>query len=211
MARMVSTASNPRADAVRRALVDATTALLFERGTDVTLDEIAERAKVGRRTIFRYFPSKDDIVARAIAEFFAAVVAAIPARDGRDVTAWLRDVATTMHEQNLRMAPAYLELVPRRREITGVTTFLDRPGRPRRQQLMHELAHEAWSASGGPATVPATIVNAFTLHLSVYGTEALRFHCRLDVNQMAELTVQALTALIRANVAERPPTRSKRR
>lgn len=47
----------------RRALADAAMALFFEHGyADVTMADIAGAAGVSRRTAFRYFPSKDDLV-----------------------------------------------------------------------------------------------------------------------------------------------------
>ena len=47
---------------VREALVKAADALFVEQGFEgTTVDQIAERAGVSRRTFFRYFPSKDAI------------------------------------------------------------------------------------------------------------------------------------------------------
>jgi AcrR family transcriptional regulator len=48
---------------VRRELVGAAARLFDERGyDDTTVDDIAAAAGVGRRTFFRYFPSKEDAV-----------------------------------------------------------------------------------------------------------------------------------------------------
>ncbi len=48
---------------MREALVSAALDLFLAKGyEETTVDEIAERAGVGRRTFFRYFPSKDDVV-----------------------------------------------------------------------------------------------------------------------------------------------------
>jgi AcrR family transcriptional regulator len=62
-----------RADAERnrRRLLDAAEALFSERGLDVGVAEIAERAGVGRGTLFRNFPSKEDLIAAIVVERMA--------------------------------------------------------------------------------------------------------------------------------------------
>jgi AcrR family transcriptional regulator len=59
-----------RADAERnrRRLLDAAEAVFCERGLDVGVGEIAERAGVGRGTLFRNFPSKEDLIAAIVVE-----------------------------------------------------------------------------------------------------------------------------------------------
>ena len=64
------------------AVLDATSALLAERGTrGWTVEDVAERAGVGRATVYRRFASRDDLMAGAVARdarrFFAAVAAAV--------------------------------------------------------------------------------------------------------------------------------------
>jgi AcrR family transcriptional regulator len=59
-----------RADAERnrRRLLDAAQALFRERGLDVGVAEIAQRAGVGRGTLFRNFPTKQDLIAAIVIE-----------------------------------------------------------------------------------------------------------------------------------------------
>src|SRR6516165_9795937 len=59
-----------RADAEhnRRRLLDAAQALFRERGLEVGVAEIAQRAGVGRGTLFRNFPSKEDLIAAIVVE-----------------------------------------------------------------------------------------------------------------------------------------------
>src|SRR5215510_11814635 len=50
-----------------QAIIEAASALLGERGIDgATTAEIAKRAGVTERTLFRYFPSKNDLVRRVL-------------------------------------------------------------------------------------------------------------------------------------------------
>jgi AcrR family transcriptional regulator len=65
-----------RADAERnrRRLLDAAEALFSERGLEVGVAEIAERAGVGRGTLFRNFPSKEDLIAAIVVERMAEAV-----------------------------------------------------------------------------------------------------------------------------------------
>jgi len=59
-----------RADAERnrRRLLDAAQELFTERGLEVGVGEIAQRAGVGRGTLFRNFPSKEHLIAAIVAE-----------------------------------------------------------------------------------------------------------------------------------------------
>jgi AcrR family transcriptional regulator len=50
----------------RRRLLDAAQALFRERGLDVGVAEIASRAGVGRGTLFRNFPTKQDLIAAIV-------------------------------------------------------------------------------------------------------------------------------------------------
>ncbi len=65
-------------DTTAAALLDAASALLAERGLrHWSVDDVAERAQVGRATVYRRFASRDDLVRAAITRdarrFFAAV------------------------------------------------------------------------------------------------------------------------------------------
>ncbi len=65
---MTETERHMRSDAQRnrRALLDAAAEVLCERGLDVPVTEIAQRAGVGRATLFRNFPSKQDLIAAIV-------------------------------------------------------------------------------------------------------------------------------------------------
>jgi AcrR family transcriptional regulator len=52
----------------RHRLVDAAEELFRTRGLDVGVGEIAERAGVGRGTLFRNFPTKEDLIAAIVVE-----------------------------------------------------------------------------------------------------------------------------------------------
>ena len=72
--------------AVRAELADVALGLFAERGFgETTVDDIAAAAGVSRRSFFRYFPSKEDVVfadADAVADQVAAAIAARPADEG---------------------------------------------------------------------------------------------------------------------------------
>ncbi|MGC5015184.1 TetR/AcrR family transcriptional regulator [Streptosporangium sp. DT93] len=60
-----STAARPRrADAARsvRSLLAAARALFDEHGPDIPLDEVARRAGVGNATLYRHFPTRQDLI-----------------------------------------------------------------------------------------------------------------------------------------------------
>jgi AcrR family transcriptional regulator len=67
----VSTETRPlRADAERnrKRLLDAAVEVFAERGLEASTAEIARRAGVGQGTVFRRFPTKDDLVAAIVVD-----------------------------------------------------------------------------------------------------------------------------------------------
>ena len=79
----------------RQAIVDAAAALIAETGgLRFTIDDLARRADVSRRTVFNHFASVDDIVAEVFGDVIGTLVAsyeresaASPATPGTDVDA----------------------------------------------------------------------------------------------------------------------------
>jgi AcrR family transcriptional regulator len=70
----------------RRLIVEAARAVFAERGLDVPLEAIAQRAGVGIATLYRRFPTREDLIAATfehkMAEYAAAGAAALQAADG---------------------------------------------------------------------------------------------------------------------------------
>lgn len=92
-----------RADAERnrRRLIEAATEMFSDRGLDVGVAEIAQRAGVGRGTLFRNFPSKEALVAAVVVdriqESVARAKAALDSPDAADALFELID--TTLERQ----------------------------------------------------------------------------------------------------------------
>ncbi|MEG3148471.1 TetR/AcrR family transcriptional regulator [Sphingomonas sp. ZT3P38] len=85
----------------RQAISDVATRLFFERGFDqVTIDEIAEAADVGRMTVFNHFPRKEDMFFDREQEIRDVAFAAIKGRGaGTSPVQALRSLAHRLVEQ----------------------------------------------------------------------------------------------------------------
>ncbi|MGB6723788.1 MAG: helix-turn-helix domain-containing protein [Terracidiphilus sp.] len=58
------TARKPRSDAQRNRerILDVAKQVFTRRGADASMDEIAKRAKIGPGTLYRHFPTRDDLL-----------------------------------------------------------------------------------------------------------------------------------------------------
>lgn len=97
----------PRRAAASKAIVDAALELLAERGFQAaTVEAIADRAGVGRNTIYRRWPSKEELIVDALQE----LVADLDDQEGDDVYSllldWIRDFARVFGD------PLYGRILP---------------------------------------------------------------------------------------------------
>lgn len=104
----------------RRAIVDAAAALMDETGgTQFTVDALAERADVSRRTVFNHFASFEDVVTAVftdvlggVVESFVATTTSAELRGGAGTgdssTAMVDEVAAALRSTDLVGPMAYL-------------------------------------------------------------------------------------------------------
>ena len=60
-----STARKPRADAERNRerILEVAKQVFMRRGAEASMDEVAKRSKIGPGTLYRHFPTRDDLLA----------------------------------------------------------------------------------------------------------------------------------------------------
>lgn len=108
-----------RADAQRNhdELVAAADAAFTEIGADASLELIAERAGVGIGTLYRHFPTRDDLLAKVLDDSTAVIVrrgraALETGSPGCQLMAWLRELVayvTTYRGLTAAIASSYFE------------------------------------------------------------------------------------------------------
>lgn len=95
----------------RQAIADAASELFRTRGFDsVTVEEVAQAAQVSKKTVFNYFPTKEDLVFNHVDDREAALLAAVDA---------CRDGETTVIESFRLLCLSQTRLIDRLQRRTG--------------------------------------------------------------------------------------------
>jgi len=123
----------PRDERVDQAIVETTLALLAEVGpTALSVEEVASRAGVSKATIYRRFPTKDDLVVAALASLNESLLSGAVEGPVRDVlvtlvTAWWEQNADSRSGQLFPRVLAHAKSNPRM-----FCSFYDQVIEPRR-------------------------------------------------------------------------------
>lgn len=198
-----------RKELVRSRIVRAALTGLSDVGLDVRVEDIAELAGVGRRTIFRYFATREEMLIEALESAIRNYLDHIPARNEKPVGSWLDEVARAATEVNATYGLGYWQLVLKT-DVDGPFGEALAARRERRQAWSREIADEAWTAAGGPGSPPAWLVSAFIVGLGPFTTAGFQIDAQVDVVEGARLAGLLLRSLLTTALAESKDQPSKR-
>lgn len=183
--------------ATRETIIEATQELLVqEHGWTVPMDRVAERAGISRRTLYRYFPTRDDLLEAASAAWAQPVENQLPA--GPD----LADLEDFLAEQWVDLAANLPAVHAQRSSSTGRELRQRWAPRARamgRAGLADALEIAPDDVDDGLIDIVVTLVSSSTF---------LEFHERLghDAESAAHLTAWAVEALIQRAARDGGPS-----
>ena len=189
----------------REALARAGLELFVERGYDATtLADIAEVAGVSTRTIFAYFPSKEDILFASFETMREALATALAERpDGQDALAALREfILSSAHQKT--------ELDCMLEEVIAGDETLSRHKRARIAQLQGVLAEAiARDLGGGPDDLRANVAAAsLTAAFEVLAQQEGTLSSSTTNDEIAA-AIDPVLAFVRAGLAALPAPESR--
>ena len=171
--------------------------LLAAEGVDVTMEQLAAAAEIGRRTLFRYFPSKEALVAAAVRrsydQLLAEVFEAPPEGLGPEDT--IRTVLQRTHEVAERMGRAHWQVAadPESHGELGEAVAARQQARAAYVRRFTELL---WERAGQEGAPPRWLVDAFGLVESLFAFQALQRDLGRSSEQIVETTTTMMIAAL---------------
>jgi AcrR family transcriptional regulator len=186
----------------RQRIYQATWAALAETGLSVTVEDVAARAGLSMRTVFRHFGTRDRLVAEALRAQLRSY------KDGlsepgvnESLVNWLRHTIEFVHQYQLELGRAYWEMTAPGRPLEGEIAAIAAKRQKGRSTQAKWSAATAWKQAGGQGRPPAWLVDTFAIHLSGFTTQTLVDDLARSPSQVAKTSAIALDAATRAAVA----------
>lgn len=191
---------DPRAG-VRDRIVRGARAELAARGLAVRVEDVAAAAGVSRRTVFRYFETRESLLAAALQDSMRSYGDHVPRPEpDAEVEGWLRVALVAVHRMNAQHGRVYFELASGV-EMHGQLGDIARARRAARAELVHRFTHTAWRLAGGTADPPRWLHDAVAVSLSAFATEALGPDFGRTPQEVGESLARALAHAVRGAVA----------
>lgn len=191
------TLADEQRELARQRILGAARRVVATRGLDTRVEDVAEAAAVSRRTVFRYFPTRDELLAAALRDSLHRYREHVPwLESGGDLDTWLREALVAVHRLNARSGRIYLQLALERdmpEELAAV--YAER--RQMRIALVSRFTTTAYEAAGGEGAPPAWLLEAVAVHLSPFATQALVGDFDRSPEESGSAAAQILSAAIK--------------
>ena len=195
---------DPRA-AFEYRILRATRRLLADKGLSVSVDEIAEAAEVGRRTVFRYFDTRDALVARALDESLDRFYERVAENTTVDMPldTWLHNLITTLLAAQLRAGASLWQLAATKdSDLPEPIAKVNRKRRASRRRSTREMATQAWTLADGRGDVPHDVELAFAHAVSSFTVQSLNIDYGAAFDDMVTVVASQLHAFLVARAAQ---------
>jgi AcrR family transcriptional regulator len=187
---------------VRAKLVHAARMVAAERGLDMTMEEAAIAAGLSRRTAFRYFPNRFQLIAEAFAEGMDSYRRHVPLEaPDSDPDEWVAKLCAAVHELNSRVGKLYWDLTFASNVDEEIQKTIDLHHR-HRMQFLKSCTESCWRAYDGRGPAPSWLLDAFAIHLSSFTTVYFTDQLNRSIADVGAATANALQRLLRMAVAE---------
>jgi AcrR family transcriptional regulator len=187
----------------RQQIIRSTNQLLKRRGLGVSMDEIAAATGVSRRTLFRYFPTRDQLVAEALEWEIDGYHEDLAQRILEEtwLDEWLASVVPPILNGMEGGGQAFWELAASSDEaLPPVIAAVNRRRRERRVRATARIAQHAWSRAGGNGRCPQTVLHACAMTLTVFNVRSMRGDYAISLDTLATRVIVMLSTVIRAEV-----------
>jgi AcrR family transcriptional regulator len=177
-------------------IVRAAMTAMAEGGFSVSVDEIAAVAGVSSRTIYRYFETRDQLIAAGMRGMLKAgenLVPDLPSIDD-DLEGWIGGIARASAHRNITIFGAafwdFARPDPSDPEVIREARALRRPTRT---HWMTVIAGMAWTAAGGEGEPPSSLVTTFSVALSAFTSHALAIDFDYGPEEAARFMASMIT------------------
>ena len=184
----------------RDQVLGAVQPLLAAEGVDVTMDQLAAAADIGRRTLFRYFPSKEELVAAAVRRSYDQLLAEVfepleRGLEGLGPEDTIRTVLQRTHAVAERMGRAHWQVAadPESHGELGQAVAARQQARAAYVRRFTELL---WARAGQVDSPPRWLVDAFGLVESLFAFQALQRDLGRSSDEIVETTTTLMIAAL---------------
>ncbi|WP_428339118.1 TetR/AcrR family transcriptional regulator [Mycobacterium sp.] len=196
-------------EAKRRAIVEvlirAAQDSMITHGLDVTVDAVAACAGVNRSTVFRYFSTREELLAAAVRHGARDLEDRLPPLTGGDWRPWLHDICTVIHIRAAETAHGIWDLTARRDlspQLSTAATEL----RDNRVKRHRSIAHTLWEAAGGAGPLPPEFGDVVAAHLSPLFTITVLTDLAADPHAAARLAETSITTALTQHTPPHSPS-----
>ena len=195
--------STIKTDFVRSQAVEATRALLATLGLSLTMDQIADSSGISRRSLFRYFESRDALVCSAIesamADYEEELVSLVAADGALDD--WLVRVIEHTHRSHLAAGLAIWQLTGTADDqLTPELRAVNERRRTMRRRVTRQLTERAWTGAGGTGAPPDVVAEVMAMAMSNFTTRSLVVDMGQSIDDVARFSAAIIVAVIESSL-----------